>query len=253
MTDPSAIRLRDARDAVRITDSGSQATELERELLLAGQDVSLSAHEKQAIWAAVALQCWPVALVPAAASSGVPASAKVGLGWSPVLKGLAVVAGLGAASGAATLLVGASRPAFHSVVARASASARAVTAPVRSSAPIVPLEDAAASVAPVVASAAPDHSPTVVLNQSALRDESAAVLEVRRTLQAGDGRTASRLLERARQRFPHGALGQEREALNVEALAKCGEAEAASRQAAAFLRAHPKSPYAADVQSYNPR
>jgi hypothetical protein len=43
-------------------------------------------------------------------------------------------------------------------------------------------------------------------------------------------------------------LGQEREALTIEALAKSGQSALARRRAEAFLRVHPSSPYVADVR-----
>jgi outer membrane protein assembly factor BamD (BamD/ComL family) len=74
------------------------------------------------------------------------------------------------------------------------------------------------------------------------------VLEARAALRAGDAARCLTLLEQARARFPRGALGQEREALTVEALARAGQSAAAKRRAAAFLRAHPQSPYVADLR-----
>ncbi len=97
--------------------------------------------------------------------------------------------------------------------------------------------------------ATPASSHDVASRETTLRDESLAVLEARRTLRSGDAAQALRLLDQARQCFPKGALGQEREALTIEALAKSGNAASAKRRAQAFLHAYPKSPYAADLQS----
>lgn len=240
------------KDPMHLTDDGSEATDLERELLLAAQDVRLAAPEKQAIWAGVALHCLPVVAPSAAASTGLGAGSKLGLGLTPLLKGLVVVAGLGGASAGAYWLTRAPEPASHAATAPALASAQTPEgAAVAPSATALELPAAAmASVAPPVSSAPTGRAPSVAESQSALRDESSAVLEIRRTLRAGDAAGALRLLEQARQRFPHGALSQEREALGIEALAKSGASDAASRKAEAFLRAHPKSPYAADVQSF---
>jgi hypothetical protein len=79
------------------------------------------------------------------------------------------------------------------------------------------------------------------------------VLEIRRVLRAGDAATALRLLERARARFSHPVLGQEREALTIEALARSGARDVAARRAATFLRDYPKSPHAADVRAFTAR
>jgi hypothetical protein len=91
------------------------------------------------------------------------------------------------------------------------------------------------------------------VRETQLREESLSVLEIRRVLRAGDATAALGLLERARVRFPHPVLGQEREALTIEALARSGAAEVAERRASAFLRAYPKSPYAADVRAFTAR
>ena len=83
---------------------------------------------------------------------------------------------------------------------------------------------------------------------SRLREESAAVLAIRRTLLAGNARQALSLLARARADFPHGALAEEREALSVRALLAAGETDAARQRGADFLRRFPRSPQASDVR-----
>jgi len=137
------------------------------------------------------------------------------------------------------------------VVAQAPA---AVVTP-SSAEPVAPEAPAVAQVGtedaphPAAREATPASSHDVASRETTLRDESLAVLEARRTLRSGDAAQALRLLDQARQRFPKGALGQEREALTIEALAKSGNAASAKRRAQAFLHAYPKSPYAADLQS----
>jgi hypothetical protein len=241
-------------DPTHLTDEGADATELERELLLAAQEVGLSAAEKRAIWASVALQALP-ALPTSVAPGG--AVAKVSLSLSPWLKGLLVVAGLGGIS--AGIYRFAHAPAAPSTPTANPSAPSARTQPSPSDAPVdapaaLPSDAANAAALDTTSppSAAPNASRDVspVESKSALREESLAVLEIRRTLRAGDANGALRLLEQARQHFPRGALSQEREALSIEALAKSGAHDAAARQAEAFLRAHPKSPYAADVQSF---
>jgi outer membrane protein assembly factor BamD (BamD/ComL family) len=76
------------------------------------------------------------------------------------------------------------------------------------------------------------------------------VLEARNLLRSGDPAGALRLLDGARTAFPDGALTQEREALNIEAIARSGQSDLASRRAEAFLRDYPKSPHASDVKRY---
>ena len=55
------------------------------------------------------------------------------------------------------------------------------------------------------------------------------------------------ILEQAQQRYPEAALGQEREALAIEALARLGRHAEARARAEAFLRLWPNSPYADTV------
>lgn len=93
------------------------------------------------------------------------------------------------------------------------------------------------------ASAGPEAS-------SRLREESAAVLAIRRALLAGNAREALALLARARADFPHGALVEEREALSVRALLGSGQPDAARLRGEAFLRRFPRSPQASDVRRW---
>ena len=86
------------------------------------------------------------------------------------------------------------------------------------------------------------------LVSSRLREESAAVLAIRRTLLAGNAREALTLLARARAEFPHGALAEEREALSVRALMAAGDRDAARLRGEAFLHRFPRSPQAGDVR-----
>jgi hypothetical protein len=86
--------------------------------------------------------------------------------------------------------------------------------------------------------------------ESRLREESEMLGRARAALRGGDTGGAMRLLEQARTKFPEGVLGQEREALTIETLAKSGAREAASVRAAAFIKAHPQSPHAARLQPY---
>jgi hypothetical protein len=85
---------------------------------------------------------------------------------------------------------------------------------------------------------------------SRLREENELLSQARGALRGGDPGRAMLLLEQARQKFPGGVLGQEREALTIEALAKGGAREAASVRAAAFIKAHPTSPHAARLQAF---
>jgi outer membrane protein assembly factor BamD (BamD/ComL family) len=69
-------------------------------------------------------------------------------------------------------------------------------------------------------------------------------------LHRGDAAGALAQLEQIQARFPGGALGQERETLAIEALARSGRRAEASARASAFLRAHPTSTFADRVQPF---
>lgn len=111
--------------------------------------------------------------------------------------------------------------------------------------PASPAPEAAGSAAP-----SGGADPTVTERASRLREESLLLGQARGALRGGNAGEALRLLEVSRTRFPDGMLGQEREALTIEALARGGNRAAASARAAAFVRAYPQSPHAQRVQSF---
>jgi hypothetical protein len=238
-------------DPKYMTDEASDASEFERELLQAAQSVQLSADEKQAIWAGVALQALP-ALSAAPSVAPAAAASKAALGLTPLLKGALLILGLGGLSAAGYWLSHAParapsvRLTVNTALAAPSAAPNSPEVPVSAGQPAAPPSASAREASPLP----PIRDASANDKKSALSDESGAVLEIRRTLRAGDAASALRLLEQARQRFPNGALSQEREALSIEALAKSGAGAAAARKARAFLRAYPKSPYASDVRSF---
>lgn len=93
------------------------------------------------------------------------------------------------------------------------------------------------------------EAPVDQRSASRLREESAVILAIRRTLLAGDAAEALRMLDRARAAFPNGALVEEREALAVRALVASGQNELARTRGEAFLRAFPRSPHASEVRA----
>jgi hypothetical protein len=93
------------------------------------------------------------------------------------------------------------------------------------------------------------EAPPESRSASRLREESAAVLSVRKTLLGGDALEALRMLDRARIAFPNGALVEEREALAVRALVASGQKELARKRGEAFLHAFPRSPHASEVRA----
>ena len=89
-----------------------------------------------------------------------------------------------------------------------------------------------------------------VERETMVREESRVVGEARAALRRGDASGALTQLEQIQARFPGGVLGQEREALTIEALARSGRRAEASSRAAAFLQAHPTSVLAGRVQPF---
>jgi outer membrane protein assembly factor BamD (BamD/ComL family) len=75
------------------------------------------------------------------------------------------------------------------------------------------------------------------------------VSAARDALRAGDSASALSLLAKAQQRFGAGVLGQEREALTVEGLARSGQQAAAQSRGRAFLKNYANSPYAARIRA----
>ena len=88
-----------------------------------------------------------------------------------------------------------------------------------------------------------------VVTSADLRAEFEALDTVRSTLASGDFFTALSLLESYFLSFRHGRLHLEAEILRIDALARCGQADAARSYAKEFLRRHPKSVHAARLQS----
>lgn len=97
---------------------------------------------------------------------------------------------------------------------------------------------------------APAASLTPAERASRLRDEAKATADARVALRSGDAAGALRRLADANRDFGGGAMGQEREALTIEALARSGARDAASARAAAFIAQWPNSAYAAAVRPF---
>lgn len=92
-------------------------------------------------------------------------------------------------------------------------------------------------------------TPPIAAPTSNAQEESRLIAAARSALRAGDSARALSLLGEAEQRFAHGVLGQEREALTIEALAKSGQHARAKSRGEAFLKAYRDSPYAARIRT----
>lgn len=227
-------------DPKRWSETG-EADELERDLLRAGQAARMPESERRALWAGIALSL-PVLPPPASATPG-PAVGASGL--SPYLtKGLIFLAAVTGVTLGVTRLWPSPKPMTKpaEVVLAMPAVPAPTLPPAASQAATPPAEP------PPAAAEQPSDGKPRLAPASQLREESIALLQARTALRAGDAARSLALLERARVRFARGALGQEREALTIQALAQSGERASARRRAQAFLRAHPQSPYVADVR-----
>jgi len=220
---------------------GGDASELERELLQAGQAARLPDSERRALWAGIALS---LPATPAPLGTPTPRVGAVSSLSAYLTKGAIFLAAVGGLTwGAGRALRSTEAGASHAEPAGTTATlAETATPPPALAATVEPTST------PAVSAAAPSEPKLRGLASSQLREESVAVLEARAALRSGDAGRSLTLLEQARVRFPRGALGQEREALTIQALAQSGERAVARRRAAAFLRAHPQSPYLADVR-----
>lgn len=230
-------------DPRRWSDEG-EGEDLTRDLLLAGQARQMPEAERRAVWAGLSLAL-PGAPTTPGIEAAAPAAATSALS-AYLTKGVIFLATLGGLSVGALQFWPRGEPA-----AKASASLPAPASPVTPAAPLAQAEpESPAETVEVAAPAAPlpSEAKQRVANASQLREESMAVLEARSALRSGDAGRSLTLLEQARQRFPRGALGQEREALTIEALARSGQAALARRRAEAFVRTYPRSPHVADIR-----
>jgi len=222
------------------------AGELERELLAAGQAAKLPESERRALWASIALSV-PAALTASTAAAATTQAARSGF-TAYLTKGAIFLAALGGLTLGAAKLLSRTEPnvAERPLSVVTAAPHDAAAAPLVSSAVAIPVPTSEASAAPAASEARPRATPA-----SQLLEESQAVLEARAALRGGDAARCLRLLDQARERFPRGALGQEREALAIEALSRSGQSTAARRRAQAFLQRYPQSPYSADVRRFS--
>jgi hypothetical protein len=103
--------------------------------------------------------------------------------------------------------------------------------------------------------AGPTHTPLARVSSRAvttsadLRAELKALDAVRSTLVGGDFFRSLSLLDSYFQKFRHGRLHLEAEVLRIDALARCGQPEAARSYAKEFLRRNPNSVHTARLQS----
>jgi hypothetical protein len=245
-----------------LEDSSEELSDSERRLLRAGIEASPPSELGAQVWAGLS------AKLPASGSTvdspqgaggaGVPGAP---LGGLLVKAALAVVAVGALVLGARALLVNDQPAALPKLTFTVTPPAPQVSSAV--------VEIAAPEVAPPVASASPAHAssaarsgklaahaPLVASSQpsepsepSNASEESRMVAAARDALRTGNSAGALSLLSQAQQRFGSGVLGQEREALTIEALSKSGQRAAAQTRGQAFLKNYANSPYSARIRA----
>lgn len=134
--------------------------------------------------------------------------------------------------------------------ARGAPSAAVAPIPVPSAAPPA---DESASETTAEGTRAPEPNASHGASSSRtgrLEAEASMLAKARRELRNGNARAAQATLSQLQSSFPQGVLGQEREVLAIEVLAANGDTAAAKRRAAAFMAAHPTSPYSAKVKRF---
>jgi hypothetical protein len=182
-------------------------------------------------------------------SGGGPAGVRAG---RSVLSGKAAVAALaflvGGVAGAGLYAMMRPTPAPRVVyVERPAAPRDAPTAAPPSPAPVAePVPNPAAAGAPPLSAASVGTARTGS-RVSQLSAERALLDEARAALSTGDPSQALDRLERHRRTFPAPILGEERDALRVEALAKEGHGDEARAAADAFRRRWPDSLFSSVV------
>jgi hypothetical protein len=252
-------------DPVRLLDDVEELSDDERRLLAAGRAMAPPEALSASLWSGLASR------LPPANASGTPSTGAGGglgaAGAAPQGSGLGLLfvkAALVAGTFGALVVGGRAWSRAHAAQSVAQTAAPKPAAPAPTEVPAPPLQEP--SVGPVPADAEPaqpspaprapnalhalkasERVPAPVASSDA-REESRVVAAARDALRSGDSAGALSLLAQARQRFGAGVLGQEREALLIEALAKSGQGAAARVHGQAFLKNYANSPYAARVR-----
>ena len=253
-------------DPLRLLEDASELSDEERRLLLAGRAMAPPAALSSGLWAGLSAKLPHSAANAAGAQGG--GAAQGGLASGAAAQG----SGLGLLIVKAVLVLGALTAlgvggrawwrahAAENVPRAVEPALEQAPRPTVSELPSpsalkLPTEPPLPSVSPPnLATHAPSsvHAPKsstpAPSASSDAREESRLVAAARDALHSGDSAGALNLLEQARQRFGTGVLGQEREALLIEALAKSGQGAAARAHGQAFLKSYANSPYVARVQ-----
>ncbi len=187
------------------------------------------------------------------------AAVKAGLSAGAWLKAFGVGGGLTAAALMGHELTSAPRPEPapmaipSSIVAQPTTPVRLpVVKPLESSARVPDVDIEPPANAPIASRSTTLPAASTEVSDAAadVRWESAAVARARAQLRSGQPQEAMTTLHEIERRVSNGILGQEREALAIEALAASGQSSAASSRAAAFVERYPNSPHASRVRAF---
>lgn len=157
----------------------------------------------------------------------------------------------------AFLAGGGTGAAVHAVATRApvvvaSAPPSAIPAPRLSHAAVMPAELPPLVAEPMVSAPGPtaissaprpsaSRDPQPSGNDTDLAGERALIERARMALARGQAASALEALDAHRAQYPRGRLGEEREALAIQALSAAGRSAEARKRADAFVRVHPNS------------
>ncbi len=258
-------------DPQRLLDD-AELSDDERRLLVAGAAMAPPSTLGADVWSSLASR-----LPGAGPGGGSPQGSPAGSGAAPNGAAPAAAPHVGVSAllvkaALAVLAVGALVLAGRALFQHESAPASPPEAPLTAlPTPASPEPSAAAAAPPALAAptspeaapALPSHAPllphsskaaprapvTPSSSASDASEESRVVAAARDALHSGNTAAALSLLTSAQQRFGSGVLGQEREALTIEALAKSGQRGAARARGEAFLKSYANSPYAARIRS----
>jgi hypothetical protein len=257
----------------------SDPESLQAELLRAARRQTLGASDRMAVWVDIQAR---IAEAATTASAGAGSGSAPGAGSDVGASASAGGSSVGAASAGATSLWvkgtwvmlgvlavgGAGGLAWHLASGPSAANQPAAAVSSLSSTgmaggasvergPTIPMAEGSASDAESITDTpatkrrvTPPAFASIAVETSTLREESRMLLEARAALRSKNPTLALELLHRAASRFSHGVLGEEREALMIEALAQEGQRQLAAERAEAFLRHFQRSPHAADVRRY---
>ena len=240
---------------------GGGGSDRARSLLARAERAEPPEGAERAVWSAL-IGRFPPADPGAGFDGGGGAAAGGGVLGAIKAAGIGVLSGLVVSTGA-LVAIDTGKPVHPSVQPAPTAPAAIVRAPepvAEPSAeperaqpaeqhPVVVLSPAVPSAAPVASIAALDPS-DAERKQSQLLEESRALSAARDALRRGDAAGALATVEAVRARFPASVLGQEREAITIQALGQAGQRDAARARARAFLAKFPNSPHARSLARF---